>query len=69
MVMIRPMRPPITAQKGSTMPMKTRPRSSWIPVATAGSTPSVWRVSSIQGMGISRMGSVKISPETVGSST
>jgi hypothetical protein len=36
MVMIMPIRPPITAQKGSTMPMNIRPRSSWIPVATAG---------------------------------
>ena len=59
----------MTAQKGSTMPMKISPMSSCRPVATAGSTPSVWRVNSIQGIGIRRMGSVKISPETVGSST
>ena len=59
----------MTAQNGRTMPMKTRPRSSWMPVATAGSKSSVWRVSSTQGIGISRMGSVRNSPETAGSST
>ena len=31
--------------------------------------PSVWRVSSIQGIGISRIGSMSSSPETVGKST
>jgi len=59
----------MTAQNGSTMPVKTSPRSNWMPVATAGSQASVLRVKSAQGMGISRTGSVKTSPETTGKST
>jgi len=59
----------MTAQNGRTMPMKTKPRSSWMPVATAGSQSSVWRVSSTHGIGIIRMGSMRNSPERAGSST
>ena len=68
-VIASPASPPMTAQNGSTMPTKTRPRSSWRPVATAGSQSSVCRVSSIQGMGISRIGSISTSPESAGNRT
>ena len=44
-------------------------QGSRMPVATAGRISSVWRVSSIHGIGIRRIDSVKRSPDTVGSST
>ena len=40
-----------------------------MPVATAGSTPSVYPVSSIQGMGMSCTGAENSNPVTTGSST